>query len=49
VRLAYRLPLASGQVEGFVRINNVTDMAVWPQLGLPGPGRELRLGVQLWV
>ncbi|WP_397547349.1 TonB-dependent receptor [Rhodothermus marinus] len=49
VRLAYRLPLASGQVEGFVRINNVTDTAVWPQLGLPGPGRELRLGVQLWV
>ncbi len=49
VRLAYRLPIPSGQVEGFVRINNVTDTAVWPQLGLPGPGRELRLGVQVWI
>ncbi|SHK06751.1 TonB-dependent receptor [Rhodothermus profundi] len=48
VRLAYRLPIASGQVEGFVRVNNVTNTATWLQLGLPGPGRELRLGVHVW-
>lgn len=49
LRLAYRLPLAAGQVEGFLRINNVTDTATWPQLGLHGPGRALQLGVQVWV
>jgi iron complex outermembrane receptor protein len=49
VRLAYRLPITFGQVEGFLRVNNVMDTAIWPQLGLPGPGRELRLGVQVWV
>ncbi len=48
IRIAYRLPVESGQVEGFVRINNVMDTALWYQLGLPGPGRELRLGVQVW-
>ena len=34
-------------VEGFVRADNLTDRSVFPQLGLPGPGRSLQLGVSL--
>ena len=33
--------------ELFGRINNLTDEVVLPQLGLPGPGRALRVGLQV--
>lgn len=33
--------------ELFVRLDNVTDQSVFPQLGLPGPGRTLQFGLSL--
>ncbi|MGI9175463.1 MAG: TonB-dependent receptor [Rhodothermales bacterium] len=33
--------------EVFFRIDNATDAVVLPQLGLPGPGREARVGASL--
>lgn len=49
LRLAYRLfasltPNFSAQV--YLRADNVADAVVLPQLGLPGPGREIRGGVK---
>ncbi len=35
--------------EAFLRINNLTDRSVIPQLGLPGPGRHLQIGLSLAV
>jgi iron complex outermembrane receptor protein len=35
--------------EAFARLNNVTDAVVLPQLGLPGPGREVQAGVKLFL
>jgi iron complex outermembrane recepter protein len=35
--------------ELFVRLNNLTDRAVVPQLGLPGPGRTVQLGLSVAV
>ena len=48
-RLAYRLFLPRRQIfaEFFVRADNVTDEVSLPQLGLPGPGREIRGGVSV--
>ena len=48
-RLAYRLFLPRRKIfaEFFVRAENVTDEASLPQLGLPGPGREIRGGVSI--
>lgn len=49
LRLAYRWlsPSARLAVETFVRLNNLTDAVVTPQLGLPAPGRHLRGGVKV--
>lgn len=49
VRVGYRLGLTwlGAMGEGFARINNVTDAVVVPQLGLPGPGREVQVGLKL--
>lgn len=33
--------------EVFARVDNLTDEVVLPQLGLPAPGREMRLGLNL--
>ncbi|MFT5142907.1 MAG: iron complex outermembrane receptor protein [Rhodothermales bacterium] len=33
--------------ELFLRLNNLTDKSVFPQLGLPGPGRNVQLGLSL--
>ncbi|HMB93533.1 MAG TPA: TonB-dependent receptor [Rhodothermales bacterium] len=49
-RLGYRLVRSGSRViasELFVRINNATDELVLPQLGLPGPGREVIVGIDL--
>jgi iron complex outermembrane receptor protein len=35
---------AKGDTEVYLRVNNVTDAVTLPQLGLPGPGRHVRLG-----
>lgn len=43
LELSYRWESA----EAFVRVDNATDAEVLPQLGLPAPGRMLRLGVRL--
>ncbi|MBO6576123.1 MAG: TonB-dependent receptor [Rhodothermales bacterium] len=34
-------------MEFFARLDNLTDQSVFPQLGLPGPGRTFQLGVSL--
>ena len=49
LRAGYRLYVPSLGVMGevFGRVNNVTDAVVLPQLGLPGPGRELQAGLKL--
>lgn len=49
LRAGYRLYVPSLGVMGevFGRVNNVTDAVVLPQLGLPGPGRELQAGIKL--
>lgn len=49
LRLGYRLPLRltdnfSAQI--FARVNNLMDAVTLPQLGLPGPGREIQGGVK---
>jgi len=48
-RAAYRIYIPSRRFFGeiFVRVNNMTDETVLPQLGLPGPGRELKSGVSI--
>lgn len=48
-RVGYRLDLAwlGAMGDGFARINNVTDAVVVPQLGLPGPGRAVQVGIKL--
>ena len=48
-RIAYRflIPERSFFGEFFVRLDNLTDTTTLPQLGLPGPGREIRGGVSL--
>lgn len=33
--------------ELFVRLDNITDQSVFPQLGLPGPGRTMQVGLSL--
>lgn len=50
LRLAYRLFRAeppSFFSELFVRVDNVTDAVVLPQLGLPGAGRSFALGLNV--
>ena len=42
-----RLWSPEGQIRAFLRVDNVTDTVIEPQLGLPGPGRWLRGGVSL--
>ena len=49
-RLGYRMvhsmsPAFSAEV--FARVDNLTDEVVLPQLGLPDPGREIRLGLEV--
>jgi len=50
IRLAYRLTLTSvtenSAAELFIRVNNLTDELVLPQLGLPAPGREILGGIK---
>jgi iron complex outermembrane receptor protein len=47
VRAGYRLLVRDASAEVFVRVGNLTDAVVLPQLGLPAPGRELQAGVKL--
>ncbi|MEG3152808.1 TonB-dependent receptor [Sphingomonas sp. ZT3P38] len=42
-RLGYRL----SRIELFARVDNLADTRVEPQLGLPAPGRTVRLGLRL--
>ena len=47
-RLGYRLqPAAGWTAEVFGRVDNATDALVTPQLGLPGPGRTVRVGLRV--
>lgn len=47
LRVSQRLTVGDGGVDLFVRGDNVTDTVVVPQLGLPAPGRTIRLGVAI--
>ncbi len=46
-RLAWLALFRSMSAEVFARVNNLTDDMTLPQLGLPGPGREVHAGLQL--
>ena len=46
-RIAWLLLYRGYSAELFIRINNITDEVVLPQLGLPGPGRTLHMGLQV--
>ena len=48
-RLAYRLPFqwtTNFSTQIFLRVNNITNEVVMPQLGLPDAGREIHAGVK---
>lgn len=49
VRLGYdfSLPAGSGSGEAFVRVDNLADEAKFIGLGLPGPGRSFRTGLEV--
>ncbi|MEP0545934.1 MAG: TonB-dependent receptor [Rhodothermales bacterium] len=47
LRAGYRFAVHAVSAELFARVNNVADSVVLPQLGLPGPGREVQAGVKL--
>lgn len=46
-RVGYRAAVRMVAAEVFARVNNITDAVVLPQLGLPGPGREVQAGIKL--
>jgi iron complex outermembrane receptor protein len=46
-RLGYRFAVGGLGLEAFARVDNLADAVVLPQLGLPGPGREVRGGLKL--
>lgn len=45
LRVSQRVAIGSGGLDLFVRGDNVTDSEIVPQLGLPAPGRTIRVGV----
>ena len=47
-RVGYRWAVGRGLLGAFVRVDNAADAAVFPQAGLPAPGREVRAGLR-WV
>jgi len=51
VRLAYdlSLPAGSGTGKAFIRVDNLADDAKFIGLGLPGPGRSIRAGLELML
>ncbi len=46
-RMGYLLIRGRLATEFFVRVNNATDDLTVPQLGLPGPGREFHVGIEV--
>ena len=46
-RLSYLFIRGRWATEVFVRVNNATDEVTLPQLGLPGPGREFHVGIDV--
>ena len=46
-RLAYLFIQGGFATEVFARVNNATDEVTLPQLGLPGPGREFHVGLDV--
>ena len=47
LRASYRLVSAWGQLEVYVRADNMFDARLVPQLGLPEPGRQIRSGLNV--
>ncbi len=48
-RAAYRLTMGTAAVEVFGRVDNLTDELLFPQPGLPAPGRTFRVGVDVSI
>ena len=46
-RLSYLFIQGGFATEVFARVNNATDEVTLPQLGLPGPGREFHVGLDV--
>ena len=46
-RLGSRAERWGVATEFVLRVDNITDAVVLPQLGLPGPGREFSIGLKL--
>ena len=46
-RMAYLFIRRLFATELFARVNNMTDEATLPQLGLPGPGRDFQAGLEV--
>lgn len=46
-RLSYLFIRGRWATELFARVNNATDQVTLPQLGLPGPGREFHVGIDV--
>ncbi len=47
LRLGQRVAVAQRGVELFVRADNIADALIMPQLGLPAPGRTMRIGLAI--
>lgn len=46
-RLSHRFGIEDNRIEPFLHIENITDAVIEPQLGLPAPGRSLRIGLRI--
>ena len=47
LRVSQAVSLGTSAAELFARVDNATDRVVVPQIGLPSPGRSIRVGVSL--
>ena len=47
IRIAYLFIHSRFATEIFARVNNATDDVTLPQLGLPGPGRDIQAGLEV--
>lgn len=46
-RLGYGFEMREQRLELFVRVDNIGDVLIEPQLGLPAPGRSVRVGMRV--
>ena len=46
-RAGYGFEAAGAKAELFLHVDNLTDTLVEPQVGLPAPGRAIRVGFRI--